>query len=360
MVRGVDAVLICIKFAVLPSRWNTQGFKRKSISRARSGPWPRSRHPERMYTVKGASKQQQKGVPCNSSPSSLRPACWPPSRCSCRRRCWRNGGRSPPSSRCAPTVTSTQWTRSTITAHGAKNDANGSMCQACHGDARAHLKDPMKAKPDSPFKKGGRRRSRRGLPDLPQRQPPPRVLGFGQARAERRGLHQLPQHPRQAAAHRHRRRSRRRSAQRGGHVRQCHQPIRAATLKPSHHPIIEGKVKCSDCHNPHGALTPAMVKRTTINQQCYSCHADKRGPYLFAHPPVEENCLSCHNPHGSVYAKLLNEKAAEPLPGLPRRGAPPRHDLRRCRRVQLHAGGHRRSDQLSGLHGKQPGSLNPA
>ena len=40
----------------------------------------------------------------------------------------------------------------------------------------------------------------------------------------------------------------------------CHQQIRAATLKPSHHPIIEGKVKCSDCHNPHGALTPAMLQ----------------------------------------------------------------------------------------------------
>jgi predicted CXXCH cytochrome family protein len=37
-------------------------------------------------------------------------------------------------------------------------------------------------------------------------------------------------------------------------------------------------------------------------------HAEKRGPFMFAHPSVEENCLSCHNPHGSVYARLLNEK----------------------------------------------------
>ncbi|HTS24205.1 MAG TPA: hypothetical protein VMN79_20630, partial [Casimicrobiaceae bacterium] len=26
-----------------------------------------------------------------------------------------------------------------MTAHGAKNDAQGSMCQACHGDATEHL-----------------------------------------------------------------------------------------------------------------------------------------------------------------------------------------------------------------------------
>jgi DmsE family decaheme c-type cytochrome len=87
----------------------------------------------------------------------------------------------------------------------------------------------------------------------------------------------------------------------------CHQQIRSATLKPSHHPITEGKVKCSDCHNPHGALSPNMVKQESINLQCTSCHADKRGPYVFAHPVVEENCVSCHNPHGSSHGKLLNE-----------------------------------------------------
>jgi DmsE family decaheme c-type cytochrome len=52
-----------------------------------------------------------------------------------------------------------------------------------------------------------------------------------------------------------------------------------------------------------------MVKQPTINDQCYSCHADKRGPYVFNHPPVEENCATCHNPHGSVHYKLLREHA---------------------------------------------------
>jgi predicted CXXCH cytochrome family protein len=80
-------------------------------------------------------------------------------------------------------------------------------------------------------------------------------------------------------------------------------------MKPSHHPILEGKVKCSDCHNPHGALTHAMLKHETVNQQCYSCHADKRGPFVFSHPPVEENCITCHTPHGSSHEKLLADKA---------------------------------------------------
>src|SRR6476619_6525227 len=40
-----------------------------------------------------------------------------------------------------------------LTAHGAKNDASGSMCQACHGDATEHMKDPTKVKPANPFSK---------------------------------------------------------------------------------------------------------------------------------------------------------------------------------------------------------------
>jgi DmsE family decaheme c-type cytochrome len=89
----------------------------------------------------------------------------------------------------------------------------------------------------------------------------------------------------------------------------CHKPIRGQLLKPSHHPIIEGKIGCSDCHNPHGALSKFMVKAESIPQLCTSCHAEKRGPFVWGHPPVEENCLTCHNPHGSNHARLLSEKA---------------------------------------------------
>ena len=88
----------------------------------------------------------------------------------------------------------------------------------------------------------------------------------------------------------------------------CHKQVRVQINKPSHHPIIEGKVTCSSCHNPHGAMSQGMIKQETVNVQCWSCHADKRGPFLFQHPAVEENCLSCHAPHGSSHAKLLNEK----------------------------------------------------
>lgn len=84
----------------------------------------------------------------------------------------------------------------------------------------------------------------------------------------------------------------------------CHKDVRAEMWKTSHHPIREGKIGCNDCHNPHGTGTDSMIKAVSINEQCYSCHAEKRGPFLWEHPPVRENCMNCHVPHGSNHLKL--------------------------------------------------------
>ena len=89
----------------------------------------------------------------------------------------------------------------------------------------------------------------------------------------------------------------------------CHKQIRSQLLKPSHHPIIEGKINCTDCHNPHGALSKTMINAETIPLLCTTCHAEKRGPFVWGHPPVEENCLTCHNSHGSNHNRLLSQKA---------------------------------------------------
>ncbi len=91
----------------------------------------------------------------------------------------------------------------------------------------------------------------------------------------------------------------------------CHKQIRSQINRTSHHPIMEGKVKCTSCHNPHGALSPGMVNAESVNALCTTCHADKRGPFMWEHPPVEENCMTCHNSHGSTHTKLLNEKVPQ-------------------------------------------------
>lgn len=87
----------------------------------------------------------------------------------------------------------------------------------------------------------------------------------------------------------------------------CHQDIRAMSFEYSHHPIREGKVVCMDCHNPMGGVGPYQLKEFTVNQTCYQCHADKRGPFLWEHQPVRDNCLNCHTPHGSNQQWLLKE-----------------------------------------------------
>lgn len=89
----------------------------------------------------------------------------------------------------------------------------------------------------------------------------------------------------------------------------CHLSIRAQGNKQSHHPIKEGKVKCTDCHESHGGFGTKMIAANSANDLCYKCHADKRGPFFWEHPPVAENCLTCHVPHGSNHSKLLVDKA---------------------------------------------------
>ena len=90
----------------------------------------------------------------------------------------------------------------------------------------------------------------------------------------------------------------------------CHIEKRAATMRSSHMPLREGKMRCTSCHNPHGTVTQAMLKEASPNDTCYTCHAEKRGPFLWPHPPVDENCMNCHNPHGSNHEKML--KVAKP------------------------------------------------
>jgi DmsE family decaheme c-type cytochrome len=88
----------------------------------------------------------------------------------------------------------------------------------------------------------------------------------------------------------------------------CHQEKRAEIKKISAHPVEAGKMACSDCHNPHGSAGPKLLAQDSVNETCFECHADKRGPFLWEHQPVTENCANCHNPHGSNITPLLKSR----------------------------------------------------
>lgn len=89
----------------------------------------------------------------------------------------------------------------------------------------------------------------------------------------------------------------------------CHQLQRSETLKAFSHPIFEGKMACSSCHSPHGATTELQLVRQTVNDTCYQCHTEKRGPFLWEHAPVSEDCALCHSPHGSNHPGMLTRRA---------------------------------------------------
>ncbi|MBI4208032.1 MAG: DmsE family decaheme c-type cytochrome [Betaproteobacteria bacterium] len=85
----------------------------------------------------------------------------------------------------------------------------------------------------------------------------------------------------------------------------CHQQQRTEFRKRSHMPLPEGRMSCGDCHNPHGSVTRPLIKADTVNQLCYACHSEKRGPFIWEHAPVRRDCLSCHTAHGSSHESLL-------------------------------------------------------
>jgi DmsE family decaheme c-type cytochrome len=87
----------------------------------------------------------------------------------------------------------------------------------------------------------------------------------------------------------------------------CHKQQRGDFHKSSSHPVRFGRMACSDCHSPHGSSSAAMLVKPTVNQTCFTCHADKRGPLLWEHAPVAEDCTLCHSSHGSVRTALLNK-----------------------------------------------------
>jgi DmsE family decaheme c-type cytochrome len=82
----------------------------------------------------------------------------------------------------------------------------------------------------------------------------------------------------------------------------CHPDVAASFDLPSHHPLREGMLGCTDCHAPHGERRVALGPRTAA---CAECHQDYAGPWIYEHGPVTEDCSHCHAPHGASSRALL-------------------------------------------------------
>lgn len=145
----------------------------------------------------------------------------------------------------------------------------------------------------------------------------------------------------------------------------CHREQRADIQRPSSHPLRTGQMVCTDCHDPHGSGGHAALARGTVNDTCYECHAEKRGPFLWEHAPVAEDCTDCHRPHGSNHRDLLTARTpwlcqqchqaqfhpstAESGTGIPPRGASQQLLGRDCTNChsQVHGSNHPSGSRLS-------------
>ena len=95
----------------------------------------------------------------------------------------------------------------------------------------------------------------------------------------------------------------------------CHNETKSQFSKPFHHKVLEGTMKCSDCHNPHGGFETKQTKLAVgADASCIRCHSNKAGPFVFEHAPLKlEGCATCHTPHGSSNPKLLKRAQVRQL-----------------------------------------------
>jgi DmsE family decaheme c-type cytochrome len=193
------------------------------------------------------------------------------------------------------------------TRHGVVADGRTPTCESCHGQSETHVTRPAGAKvrppPDVVFSKGTANTvAALNQPCLACHESDMRINWKG-SQHEAADVACTSCH----ALHLPKDKVLVRSAQQDVCFA-CHKEQRAQIMRPSHHPLRQGEMSCSQCHNPHGSPGPAMLVKPTLNETCYTCHAEKRGPFLWEHPPAREDCSSCHTPHGSIHTPLLKAR----------------------------------------------------
>lgn len=194
------------------------------------------------------------------------------------------------------------------TKHGTKADGRTPTCTSCHGDSEAHIKN---AGGTDPRPQVDRLFSKKSTTPVAERNEA--CLTCHQKDAKRSHWEGSTHQSRDVACtscHQiHTEHDKVRDKKTQPEVCfACHKEQRTQINKVSHHPIPEGKMGCSDCHNPHGSTGPKLLVRDSVNATCYTCHMEKRGPFVWNHQPVTDDCATCHNPHGTNTASLLKSR----------------------------------------------------
>jgi DmsE family decaheme c-type cytochrome len=193
------------------------------------------------------------------------------------------------------------------TRHGFVRDprtpAAAQGCESCHGPGEAHAQDPEKVKP-----RMFDRLSAKAVSDTCTtcHNRGPHALWSG-SQHEARNVSCVTCHsvhsPKSAKAQL-------KAINQQQQCVSCHRDKVNKLDRSGHMPVREGKMECTSCHNPHGSTNVRLLKTgNSINESCSSCHAEKRGPFLFEHAGISgDSCATCHDPHGSSNDRMLVAK----------------------------------------------------
>lgn len=194
------------------------------------------------------------------------------------------------------------------TRHGVKADSRTPGCQTCHGASDAHVKNPAGTaiRPAVDITFGAKSKTSPQAQNeacVGCHQSGKRIHWAGSAHQSRdvacTSCHDVHTHSDKVMT----------KTTQSEVCFTCHKEQRALIDRPSRHPVKEGKVACSDCHNPHGSAGPSLMVRDNVVDTCYTCHMEKRGPFVRSHQPVQEDCSICHNPHGTTAPNLLKTRS---------------------------------------------------
>jgi DmsE family decaheme c-type cytochrome len=198
--------------------------------------------------------------------------------------------------------------------HGNKADSRTPGCQTCHGPSDKHQSDPTGASPDVVFGAKSKHLSpavdrNASCLSCHARDVLPRTNWAG-SQHETQGVSCTSCHNVHAADQKVMNK-----ATQAEVCYACHRTQRAEVRHLSGHPLAKTgtgappKMACSDCHNTHGSTGTTLLRKNSVNETCYTCHAEKRGPFLWDHAPVVDSCVNCHTPHGSSNPSLLKARA---------------------------------------------------
>ena len=92
---------------------------------------------------------------------------------------------------------------------------------------------------------------------------------------------------------------------------ECHFELQGQFQLRSRHPVLENRITCSACHDPHGmdiTKSAGGLGWARLNEVCAACHLQQSRPFVFEHEALQEGCTVCHEAHGSPHAPLLTER----------------------------------------------------